>query len=224
MEWWNVVLFLVVLTCICFIPRFIRKPTISESSWVDAIPAAVLVVDEKGRIVQCNNQSTVLLEYTPTELLTLSVEDLIPSRFRRAHPGLRDQFLANSQTRPMGKGRDLYVLTKTGKEILVEISLGYTKSQTEHPLIIVVIADITERRRNERLVEYMAFHDALTDLPNRESFMGHAKQTISRARATQTSAAFLIVDVDDFKRINDTLGHHVGDLVLKEVGTYRLCV
>lgn len=66
---------------------------------------------------------------------------------------------------------------------------------------------------------HLALHDPLTGLPNRRLFQDRLTSAIERARRTRTRAALMVIDLDEFKRINDTLGHHVGDLLLQQVGS-----
>jgi diguanylate cyclase (GGDEF)-like protein/PAS domain S-box-containing protein len=77
--------------------------------------------------------------------------------------------------------------------------------------------DISERMQSQVQLEYMAHHDALTDLPNRTLFLDRLKQALARARWHKRLAAVLFIDIDRFKNINDTLGHEVGDKLLQEL-------
>jgi diguanylate cyclase (GGDEF)-like protein/PAS domain S-box-containing protein len=79
------------------------------------------------------------------------------------------------------------------------------------------IQDITERQEFEEKIRELAYFDSLTGLPNRESFMMHVDQSIKSARRHQQQLAALFLDLDDFKRINDTLGHTIGDMLLKAI-------
>jgi diguanylate cyclase (GGDEF)-like protein/PAS domain S-box-containing protein len=79
------------------------------------------------------------------------------------------------------------------------------------------LQDITERQKFEDRIRELAYFDMLTGLPNRESFMMHVEQSIKSARRHKQKLAALFLDLDDFKRVNDTLGHTIGDLLLKAV-------
>jgi diguanylate cyclase (GGDEF)-like protein/PAS domain S-box-containing protein len=85
------------------------------------------------------------------------------------------------------------------------------------PAALIAAVDITERKRAEARVAFMAHHDALTSLPNRVLLRARMEEVLGRARRSGLGVATLCIDLDDFKVVNDTLGHPFGDLLLQEV-------
>lgn len=83
--------------------------------------------------------------------------------------------------------------------------------------LVINARDVTERRKVEQQLDYMAYHDVLTDLPNRLMFNNRLYRAIERARRDARSVGALFLDLDRFKVINDTLGHAIGDLLLRAV-------
>jgi diguanylate cyclase (GGDEF)-like protein/PAS domain S-box-containing protein len=82
---------------------------------------------------------------------------------------------------------------------------------------VLMLSDITERKRAEETIQYMAYHDTLTGLPNRLLFNERLVRDTARCKRTGTGLAVMVLDLDRFKEINDTYGHHAGDIVLKIV-------
>ncbi|TRX01959.1 PAS domain S-box protein, partial [Candidatus Methylobacter oryzae] len=114
----------------------------------NATPDAMLISDEHGTIIMANQQAEHLLRYPNNELLGLSIEDLIPERFRAGHPELRAQFAVALVARPMGVGLGVKALRKDGSEFDVEISLSPIK--TERGLFFAsALRDISERKKAE---------------------------------------------------------------------------
>lgn len=83
--------------------------------------------------------------------------------------------------------------------------------------ILGLFMDITSSKELEQRIEYLAFHDHITDLPNRNMFNEYVQRALSRCKRNGLAMAILFIDLDRFKNINDTLGHDMGDLVLKQV-------
>lgn len=85
--------------------------------------------------------------------------------------------------------------------------------------LLGTVQDISERKKAEDRIRFLAYYDSQTGLPNRWHFLDHLQAAIGRARRTNGHLAVIILDIDDFKKINDTLGHSAGDTLLEEVGT-----
>jgi PAS domain S-box-containing protein len=115
---------------------------------VEASPSAMVMVDAQGRIILVNEETERLFGYPRAELIGRSVEDLVPERFRGAHPHHRTQFMVRPEARAMGAGRDLFGLRKDGSEFPIEIGLRPTDT-TEGTAVLSAIVDITERKQAE---------------------------------------------------------------------------
>lgn len=113
---------------------------------VEATPNAIVLANAQGRILLVNAGAERLFGYARSELIGQPVELLLPPRFRSAHPGYRTAYAGHAESRPMGKGRDLFALRKDGSEVPVEIGLNPIPTP-EGPLILSAIIDITERKR-----------------------------------------------------------------------------
>ena len=87
--------------------------------------------------------------------------------------------------------------------------------------VLRMLSDITEKNKAQRAINYLAHHDALTGLPNRLLVRDRVEQAIAAAKRDKHKIALLFMDLDNFKALNDTKGHHFGDLLLKEVA-FRL--
>ena len=103
--------------------------------------------------------------------------------------------------------------TADGRKIPIEVSVSKVASEDE--LFVVVIRDVTERQAQRRALEHQATHDPLTGLPNRTAFMRHMGSLLAKEHGQRV--ALLMLDLSRFKEVNDTLGHDVGDEVLREV-------
>lgn len=114
-------------------------------SLLESAPDAIVIVDRRGEIVIVNEEAERIFGYGAGEMPGISVERLLPERYRGGHPGLRAAYNADPQTRTMGSGRDLVALRKDGREFPVEISLSPLQAD-EGLLVTSVIRDVTERR------------------------------------------------------------------------------
>ena len=112
---------------------------------VEAAPNGMVMVAPDGTIVLVNAKTGAMFGYERDELVGQPIEMLVPNRYRDAHPERREQYFREPQTRPMGKGRDLYGVRKDGEEFPVEIGLNPIDTDVGR-FVLAAIVDITERK------------------------------------------------------------------------------
>ena len=187
-------------------------------AFFEATPDALLISDANGIITMANQHVEVLLGYSMEELVGKSVEELVPMRSHGGHPKLRDGFATTPQARRMGAGMGFKALRKDGSECDVEVSLNRIETD-DGQFFASALRDITDRKSAEQKINALAFYDQLTGLPNRILLADRLKQTITASSRNSTTGALLFIDLDHFKTLNDTQGHDMGDLQLKQVAT-----
>jgi len=178
---------------------------------VDAIPIGVLLVDQDHIIDFSNKKMEKLLKYGDQELIGRNIHELVPARFVENHNILSDHYFQNPVPRPMNSGRVLPILEKNGKEIMVQIGLSPLEIN-QKMLILVSMIEV----RNT-VLQVASFNDPLTGLANRALFEEVSKNLNTLAIRNAENIALIYLDVDNFKGVNDQLGHDIGDLVLCEV-------
>jgi diguanylate cyclase (GGDEF)-like protein/PAS domain S-box-containing protein len=184
---------------------------------MEAAPDGILLVDRSGRILLANPAMQAMSGYGAHELLGNPLQMLLPAEAHAAHGPQLQSYFDRPARRPMGQGRDLWLLRKDGQRLSVDIALGH--SPHGGGVAVAFVRDLSQLRQMEACMHYHATHDTLTGLLNRWQFGLQMEQAISQAQAGTGPASFalLLLDLDDFKAINDGYGHGVGDQVLKEV-------
>ena len=161
-----------------------------------------------GLITDGNDALTRLTGYTLPEVMGLSIFNFISHEWRA---------VAYEYTRA---GReDPYEVTirhKDGHTIPVEV-VGKTMPQLHADYRVVVVRDITARKEAQERETFLALHDTLTQLPNRRFLMEQLGKVLSMARRRKFMVAVLFINLDHFKTVNDSLGHHAGDQLLCDV-------
>jgi diguanylate cyclase (GGDEF)-like protein/PAS domain S-box-containing protein len=193
----------------------LRESESRYASTVELAAVGIAHIDEGGRFVWTNGKLLELLGYSSDELGDLTIWDV-------SHPDdlhVTDDDRAKLHTGAIAslKAEKRY-LRRDGETIWVRITSAVRRGADGAPLYDVsVVEDITDRKRAEERVQYLATHDKLTGLPNRTLFGELLDHALERARRRDRHCALLFIDLDRFKIVNDSLGHEAGDLLLKEM-------
>jgi diguanylate cyclase (GGDEF)-like protein/PAS domain S-box-containing protein len=203
--------------------NFQREAALAESGerfrgLVESAMDAIVTVGADQRIVQFNAAAAALFQVPPEAAVGMPLDRLIPERFRAAHAlHLRRFGESGEANRRMGEVSDLWALRADGSEFPIEASVSRSLAGGV-PQYTVILRDITARKLFESRIEYLATHDGLTDLPNRNLIRDRLAQAIVHARRADTHLALMFVDLDRFKVANDAFGHPFGDTLLKAAG------
>lgn len=186
-------------------------------------PIGILLVDTSGRIFQANHTAETLLAYDKQQMNGLHVSRLVPSKDQPELKQLLKRL--SSSASPLEKS-ERKLICQNDIEIWANVNVLLQRDRKNQPsYFIVQIADITDIKSSQAQMEQMAFYDTLTKLANRRLFQDRLAQAIEATTRHGRSAALLYLDLDNFKRINDTLGHEAGDFLLREVADrLRRCV
>ncbi len=179
---------------------------------MDNVADAIVILDENGEIMTANPAVMTLFGYAVEELVGEKItrliadgdNDLVTAFLEGEHPGR-----SGDEQETEGRRKDGAVFP---------IALAFSAMTVgKKRYLIGIIRDITIHREQMQALEHQALHDDLTGLPNRVLLGDRIEHAILSARRNRSTLALLLTDLDHFKEINDTLGHHCGDLILKQV-------
>lgn len=192
-------------------------------AYIEAIGklALVSVADLKGQITHANAKFCEISGYSEAELL--GQDHRILNSGVHTKEFFREMWITIKQGNTWRQ--EVCNRAKNGQLYWVDSTIVPLKNQSGQIISYLSIRiDITERKQSEARIMEMATHDLLTGLPNRYLLQDRMAQVLARIRRSQEQAAVLFIDLDNFKLINDSMGHDVGDVLLKEVATRLMAV
>ena len=183
---------------------------------LNLVPTAIIATDDAQNIVIFNKAAEKMFGYDSQSIINQPLEQLIPEQYRHQHKINMESFKdSDIESITAMKRKPVKALKKNAEQFYIEASIGKLKLAKE-TLMTVAITDITERLLAEEKILHQAHFDALTNLPNRFLSLDRLSQQLNEAQRKNELVAVAFLDLDDFKKINDSLGHEAGDKLLIE--------
>ncbi|MFC1672132.1 diguanylate cyclase domain-containing protein [Planctomycetota bacterium] len=183
--------------------------------WEDA-PVAYHTLDRNGVVTSVNRTEARMLGYEPKDILGRSIFEFILPEQR---PEAQRRFELKIASVGVPKADDRIYVRKDGSKINVSIHDVFERDDDGTVVgVRTSMVDITDRLKSEETIRRMAYYDAVTNLPNRTLFGMRLATALVHAHRTKKKMAVMLFDVDNFKNINDTMGHSIGDRVLRTIG------
>ena len=177
----------------------------------------IITISETGEILGFNPAAEQIFGYEQQDILGHNLNMLMPEPFKSEHDSYLNRYLQTGEAKIIGVcGREVVAVRKNGEQFPMELSasemvLGGMR------YFVGIVRDITERKQAEEKIAHLAHYDFLTDLPNRALFLDSLEHAVSLAKRNKFKVAVLFLDLDGFKKVNDTLGHDAGDMLLRGV-------
>ncbi len=213
------------LVAIAFLGYFLyyyflqKKRILVEKIQFEAIvnntTSGIILLNEDHTIRFINKQGLETLEYTAAELLNKDAHDMI-----HFHPHiLKDSacpIINALSSRTQYTGEEIFV-SKNGVYLVVHTTVIPFEFEDDEIGAMLIFENITEEKKNKEMIEHLAYYDSLTNLPNRKLLIDRLEQAIAHSGRSMEYCGILFIDIDNFKTLNDTQGHNVGDTFLQEI-------
>jgi diguanylate cyclase (GGDEF)-like protein/PAS domain S-box-containing protein len=193
---------------------------------LDALGEGVYGVDHHGHCIFINPAALKMLGFSEDDIIGHDQHALFHQRHPDgSHYPAHDCPIHLSLRDGKTRSGEEWFWRKDGSGFPVTITVSPHLMDRKHRGAVVVFHDITERKLNDERIRHLAQHDTLTDLPNRALLKDRLQQAMSYAKRDKQRVALMFIDLDRFKPINDSMGHVVGDWLLKEAANrMRACV
>jgi diguanylate cyclase (GGDEF)-like protein/PAS domain S-box-containing protein len=182
-------------------------------SLYDLSPLGIALSDREGRFLQTNYAMEIITGYTREELAGTNWWDWALDNGSEEQRERIERLMRSGRFGPLEKE----LTRKDGTRIPVQITGIMVTASDGARLMWSMVEDIADRKRAEQRISFLAYHDPLTGLDNRMGLKTRLAEVLARTSGSRRSAAVMIIDLDRFKAINDTLGHDAGDRVIAEL-------
>jgi len=177
----------------------------------DGTNDSIIMVDlDSSRIIEVNQTAAKMLEYNYEELVGMKATAIHPDEINELY-----EFFNNVVLNESYRCNKLSCQTKSGEKIPAEISASIIMIDNRK-VVLAMVRDNREQSKIRRQLQHIAFHDTLTGLPNRLLLTDRLEITLAHAKREKNRCCLIYLDLDNFKTINDSLGHNIGDQLLKQ--------
>jgi diguanylate cyclase (GGDEF)-like protein/PAS domain S-box-containing protein len=195
----------------------LRKNEDFLNTIISHMQEGILVIDNSERVTFCNPRAEKLLQCSASELIGRDYHELV---CHHAHdcdecPYLECTTLPMTCYQQMNVMKEDYFVRKDGTIFPVTCTITPMLENGERVGAVIVFCDITQQKKDQEYITYMAYHDELTKLPNTRYFAERLEELV--VRDPEKKRAVILLDIDRFKTMNDSLGHANGDLILESV-------
>lgn len=194
----------------------LEKSNKKLNAFIKVMPDPAFILNENGVYLDVYGSSEDRPNYSANELINKNVNDILPKRYADPIMAIIKKTLASNEIQifeyELEVNRDKVIFEGRTTPIVYEQT-----GEASQRHVLWVTRDITLRKEAEKKIETLAYYDPLTNLPNRRLLTERLTQCIERIKRTHKTGALLFLDIDNFKRINDSLGHSAGDQLLIEL-------
>jgi diguanylate cyclase (GGDEF)-like protein/PAS domain S-box-containing protein len=187
----------------------------------EASTEGIIIMDDQQKILSVNQAFSKVTLYDFYEVLGEHLASLLESNHDTSGSEIGREIAVAIQRRNEWQG-EVRLTKRNGESYPAWLMISAVRDSVRQDLVshyIGICIDITDRKKAEDRVKFLAHHDVLTELPNRSLCVETLDAALAQARRTGECLGVLFIDLDRFKLINDTLGHHVGDGLLRSVAT-----
>ena len=173
--------------------------------------AQAVYISQEGKYQYVNKQLMEMTGYSEKELLSMSYDQLLDEESINLILKRVDAFLNGKDN----GSQEINIIKKDNSKLIVELRSSIITYKNK-PALMGTLLDITEKKKALEMVNHLAYYDTLTGLPNRNLFYKESNKRLKEAQEKGMLFALLFLDLDQFKTVNDTFGHHAGDLLISE--------
>ncbi len=184
---------------------------------LDGALDAILTIDDSGKLVEFNPAAERMFGHAKEDVLGRTMSEIIiPARFRNAHDEGHQRFVQTKEKHIFNQRIELIAMRSDGTEFPVELTLN-ALNEDGLSLVTGFLRDISEQKKAQQEIENFAYYDVLTGLPNRRLLVDRFQHAVLLSQRSNTYCAMMFLDLDNFKTLNDSKGHDIGDQLLVEV-------